>query len=228
SSKNSSNEDGNTACVTTASIAFPLVVLMLPQSAKTLLVPILLLSPMVLRLNLRISIRLMKTIWKKWTLNGAWRWFNKSRVECFNCHKMGHFVRKCRAPRRQERGRKESYRQGTKAEEKTPKALMAIDGVGWDWSYMENEGESYTNLSWTGLPEFVDAAEGQNKDSSTSENVASSNPPKPFVKFVKPKDSQPESKSKEQETPKKSQVKYAEQYSHSKKKPKEKGTKGDN
>nr|GFC70176.1 hypothetical protein [Tanacetum cinerariifolium] len=34
------------------------------------------------------------------------------------------------------------------------------------------------------------SAEGQNKDSSTSENVASPNPPKPFVKFVKPKDNQ--------------------------------------
>nr|GFB51654.1 hypothetical protein [Tanacetum cinerariifolium] len=92
------------------------------------------------------------------------------------------------------------------------------------------------DLSWTGLPEFVDdtvtdysrpspnvvstPAEGQNKDSSTSEDVASPNPPKPFVKFVKPKDSQPESKSKEQETPKKSQVKYAEQYRHSNKRPK--------
>nr|GFC86063.1 hypothetical protein [Tanacetum cinerariifolium] len=60
-------------------------------------------------------------------------WFDKSKVKCFNCHKMGHFARKCRAPRSQERGIKESYRQGTKAEEKTPKALMAIDGVGWDW-----------------------------------------------------------------------------------------------
>nr|GFC51737.1 hypothetical protein [Tanacetum cinerariifolium] len=92
------------------------------------------------------------------------------------------------------------------------------------------------DLSWTGLPEFVDdnvtdysrplptvvstSAEGQNKDSSTSEDVASPNPPKPFVKFVKPKDSQPESKSKEQETPKKSQVKYTEQYRHSNKRPK--------
>nr|GEX27646.1 ribonuclease H-like domain-containing protein [Tanacetum cinerariifolium] len=64
------------------------------------------------------------------------------------------------------------------------------------------------------------SAEGQNKDSSTSEDVASPNPPKPFVKFVKPKNSKPESKSKEQETPKKSQVKYAEQYRHSNKKPK--------
>nr|GFC82978.1 hypothetical protein [Tanacetum cinerariifolium] len=90
--------------------------------------------------------------------------------------------------------------------------------------------------SWTGLPEFVDdtvtyysrpsptvvstSAEGQNKDFSTFEDVASPNPPKPFVKFVKPKDSQPESKIKEQETPKKSQVKYAEQYRHSNKRPK--------
>nr|GFC32867.1 hypothetical protein [Tanacetum cinerariifolium] len=54
------------------------------------------------------------------------------------------------------------------------------------------------DLTWTGLPEFVDdtvtnysrpsptiastSAEGQNKDSSTSEDVASPNPPKPFVK----------------------------------------------
>nr|GFB36447.1 hypothetical protein [Tanacetum cinerariifolium] len=61
--------------------------------------------------------------------------FDKSKVECFNCHKMGHFIRECRAPRSQERGMKESYRQGSKAEEKSSKALMAIDGVGWDWSY---------------------------------------------------------------------------------------------
>nr|GFC95135.1 hypothetical protein [Tanacetum cinerariifolium] len=92
------------------------------------------------------------------------------------------------------------------------------------------------DLSWTGLPEFVDdtvtdysrpsptvastSAKCQNKDSSISEDVASPNPPKPFVKFVKPKDSQPESRTKEQKTPKKSQVKYAEQYRHLNKKPK--------
>nr|GFB79973.1 ribonuclease H-like domain-containing protein [Tanacetum cinerariifolium] len=65
--------------------------------------------------------------------------FDKLKVKCFNCHKMGHFARECRAPRSQERGRKESYRQGSKAEEKNLKALMAIYGMGWDWSYMANE-----------------------------------------------------------------------------------------
>nr|GEZ77495.1 hypothetical protein [Tanacetum cinerariifolium] len=43
----------------------------------------------------------------------------------------------------------------------------------------------------------------QNNDTSTSEEKASTNPSKPFIKFVKPKDSQPESKIEEQETPKK-------------------------
>nr|GEZ74258.1 hypothetical protein [Tanacetum cinerariifolium] len=69
--------------------------------------------------------------------------FDKSKVECFNCHKMGHFVRECRAPRSQDRGRRDNFRQGSKAEEHAPKALMAIDGVGWDWSYMANDEEDH-------------------------------------------------------------------------------------
>nr|GFB93930.1 hypothetical protein [Tanacetum cinerariifolium] len=69
------------------------------------------------------------------------------------------------------------------------------------------------DLSWTGLLEFVDdtvtdysrpspivagtSVEDQNNDTSTSEETASTNPSKPFIKFVKPKDSQPESKIEE-------------------------------
>nr|GEW16026.1 hypothetical protein [Tanacetum cinerariifolium] len=58
--------------------------------------------------------------------------FDKSKLECFNCHKIGYFAKKCRAPRSQDRGRRESYKQGPKEEEPAPKALMAIDGIRWD------------------------------------------------------------------------------------------------
>nr|GFA26987.1 hypothetical protein [Tanacetum cinerariifolium] len=40
------------------------------------------------------------------------------------------FDKECRAPRSQDRGRKENYKQGSKVEESATKALMAIDGDG--------------------------------------------------------------------------------------------------
>nr|GEZ38042.1 hypothetical protein [Tanacetum cinerariifolium] len=53
--------------------------------------------------------------------------FDKSKVERFNCHKMSHFARECRAPRSQDRGRRDNYGQWSKVEEQAPKALMEID-----------------------------------------------------------------------------------------------------
>nr|GEW60143.1 hypothetical protein [Tanacetum cinerariifolium] len=52
-------------------------------------------------------------------------------------------MRAARAPRSQDRGKRESYRQGPKEEEHAPKGLMDIDGIGWDWSYMANEEENH-------------------------------------------------------------------------------------
>nr|GEU84588.1 putative reverse transcriptase, RNA-dependent DNA polymerase [Tanacetum cinerariifolium] len=85
-----------------------------------------------------------KKTWKKISIHGSdVAGFDKSKIECFNCHKMGHFAREYRAPRNQDRGRRNNYRLGSKSEEQAPKALMAIDGVGWDWIYIENDEEDH-------------------------------------------------------------------------------------
>nr|GEX91446.1 hypothetical protein [Tanacetum cinerariifolium] len=38
--------------------------------------------------------------------------FDKSKVKCFNCHKMGYFARECRAPISQDKGRRDNFKQG--------------------------------------------------------------------------------------------------------------------
>ncbi|GJZ40829.1 putative ribonuclease H-like domain-containing protein [Tanacetum coccineum] len=65
---------------------------------------------------------------KKITINGSdTAGYDKSKVECFNCHKMGHFVRECR-------------------EDTSSKAMVAIDGAGFDLSFMVEE-EVTTNMA---------------------------------------------------------------------------------
>ncbi|GKC06110.1 putative ribonuclease H-like domain-containing protein [Tanacetum coccineum] len=52
--------------------------------------------------------------------------FDKSKVECYNCHKKGHFTRECRALRNQDNKNKESLRRSVPAEEGPNYALMAF------------------------------------------------------------------------------------------------------
>ncbi|GJX91981.1 ribonuclease H-like domain-containing protein, partial [Tanacetum coccineum] len=79
---------------------------------------------------------------KKIIINGSdIAGYYKSKVECFNFHKIGHFARECRGPKNQE-----SSKRTVNVEDTSSKAMVAFDGAGFDWSFMADE-EVPTNLA---------------------------------------------------------------------------------
>nr|GEW18387.1 putative reverse transcriptase, RNA-dependent DNA polymerase [Tanacetum cinerariifolium] len=87
--------------------------------------------------------RFWKKTGKKITIQGSdVAGFDKSKVECFNCHKMGYFARECTAPRSQDRGKRESYKQDKNKE-----------GIGYS-AVPPPPAQIYSppkkDLSWTG------------------------------------------------------------------------------
>ncbi|GKC77744.1 ribonuclease H-like domain-containing protein [Tanacetum coccineum] len=74
--------------------------------------------------------RFLKNTGRKLTINGNETiGFDKSKVECYNCQKRGHFSRECRAPRNQDNKNKESSRRSVPVETSTSTALVLYDGL---------------------------------------------------------------------------------------------------
>ncbi|GJT26418.1 putative ribonuclease H-like domain-containing protein [Tanacetum coccineum] len=76
--------------------------------------------------------------------------FDKTKVECYNCHKTGHFARECRTKEDNRRrdgwnpGNKDGSRTGKKEESK---ALVTVDGESVDWTTHSEDDENFAFMA---------------------------------------------------------------------------------
>ncbi|GKC15243.1 ribonuclease H-like domain-containing protein [Tanacetum coccineum] len=88
--------------------------------------------------------------------------FDKTKSECFNCHRRGHFARECKAPRNQGNMNKDAgYRSRDNTRRTVPVetsnalvvqdyALIVQDGFGYDWSYVaQDEPTEFSLMAYT-------------------------------------------------------------------------------
>ncbi|GJU69665.1 ribonuclease H-like domain-containing protein, partial [Tanacetum coccineum] len=112
-------------------------------------------------LSMRTSRFLQKTS-RKITINRSdTAGYDKSKVECFNCHKIGHFTKEYKGPRNQDNRNmnQDSSRRTVNVEETSSKSMVAIDGASFDWSYMADD-EVPTNILFS-PPKFDLSNSGQ-------------------------------------------------------------------
>ncbi|GJU68463.1 ribonuclease H-like domain-containing protein [Tanacetum coccineum] len=118
--------------------------------------------------------RFLKNTRRKATINGnEIIRFNKSKVECYNCHKRGHFVRECRFLRNQENRNRESTRRSVPVETTTSNALISCDGLGdYDWSDQAEEGPTnFALMAYFSTSFNSEVSTDSNCSSSCLENV---------------------------------------------------------
>nr|GEX27010.1 hypothetical protein [Tanacetum cinerariifolium] len=76
--------------------------------------------------------------------------FDMLKVECYNCHRRGHFARECRSPK--DTRNKKTQRRNVPVETSTSNALVSqCDGVGsYGWSFQaEEEPTNYALMAFT-------------------------------------------------------------------------------
>nr|GEX99909.1 ribonuclease H-like domain-containing protein [Tanacetum cinerariifolium] len=96
-------------------------------------------------------IRFLKKTGRKLTGNGNETiGFDKTNVECYNCHKRGHIARECKALRNQDNKQKESSRRSVPVDTTSYKDLVSCDGLGgYDWSDLAEECPNYALMAFT-------------------------------------------------------------------------------
>ncbi|GJS50279.1 ribonuclease H-like domain-containing protein [Tanacetum coccineum] len=75
--------------------------------------------------------------------------FDKSKVECYNCHRKGHFAKECKSGRNQgKRSNDDNGRRNATTNEPSSQALVAQDGLGgYDWSNDFDEPVNYALMA---------------------------------------------------------------------------------
>ncbi|GJX66699.1 ribonuclease H-like domain-containing protein [Tanacetum coccineum] len=96
-------------------------------------------------LTMRVKRFLKKTGWNL-NFNGKENiGFDKTKVECYNCHKRGHFSRECRAPRNQGHRNRDAPRRIIQVETLANALVVQYGIVGYGWSFQDEEG--FTNFA---------------------------------------------------------------------------------
>nr|GEZ72906.1 hypothetical protein [Tanacetum cinerariifolium] len=172
SSKNSNIEDSNTACVTTASTAFPTgsvnVATISQDTASAYIASQSNGSQIKFKDINQIDEDDMEEIDIKWSMA----------LLSMRADKWVISQENAKHPEVKKEKGKKAIDKGLKLKKNTPKALMVIDGVGWDWSYMANKGESHALVADEEAPtEFALMANTESKvfDNSLCSNKCKKN-----------------------------------------------------
>ncbi|GJY82491.1 ribonuclease H-like domain-containing protein, partial [Tanacetum coccineum] len=117
--------------------------------------------------------RFLKNTRRKLTINrNETIGFDKSKVECYNYHKRGHFAMECRALRNQENRNRENTRRVMPVETTMSNALMSYDGSGYDWSDQAEEGPTnFALMAYSSTSSNSKVSTDSNCSSSCLENV---------------------------------------------------------
>nr|GEU52140.1 putative ribonuclease H-like domain-containing protein [Tanacetum cinerariifolium] len=119
--------------------------------------------------------------------------FDKTKMECYNCHIRGHFAKECRASKHQDNRNREAPRRTVPVEDTTSNDLVSqCDGLGYDWSDHAEDGPtnfalmahtSSSSSSSLNLDTEVSDSKDENEIETESNQIK---PSFAKVKFVKP------------------------------------------